>query len=102
MLRMTVGAVLARPAAVHRDDIDHHDVAWLVREQLAAMGDHVERPLGEMHLIAAACFRRELADLRHQHGVGQGFRQHPALIGSQAPLRRHHMDKRSSCIVTSR
>src|SRR5438093_2842774 len=87
-------AVLTRPAAIHRDDIDHHDVAWLVRKQFAAVRNHVERPLGKMHLIAAAGLRGELADCRHQYGVGQGFRQHTALIGSQPPLRRHHVDKR--------
>src|SRR5947207_14327253 len=85
-------AILARPAAVHRDDIDHHDVARLVREQFAAVRDHVERPLGKMHLIAAARLGRELADLRNQHGTGQRLRQYAPLIGIQAPLRGHHMD----------
>src|SRR5207249_5514506 len=85
-------AILARPAAVHRDDIDHHDVARLVREQFAAVRDHVERPLGKMHLIAAARLGRELADLRNQHGIRQRLRQYAPLIGIQAPLRGHHRD----------
>jgi len=47
-------------------------------------GRSIQRPLGKMHLIAAARFRRQLADLRHQHGVVRSLPAH-GLIGSKPP-----------------
>src|SRR5262249_42415095 len=66
---------------------------WLVGQKFAAMGDHVERPLEEMHLVAAPRLWDEPADLGHQYRVGKRLRQHAPLLGVNPPTRCHHVDE---------
>ena len=66
-----------------------------VRKQLAAMGDHVERALEEMHLDSRGGLRaRGWPTSGTSTASVRVFASSAPLLGIQAPLRGHHMDKR--------